>query len=79
MEDDTSIIVAADIGMTQRDLASASGVGLRFLIEMERGKSTAQLGKTLDVLRTLGIELALRRDDDQSTASLVQTVSHRAQ
>lgn len=90
MEDDTSIIAAADIGrairaarrakgMTQRDLASASSVGVRFLIEMERGKPTAQLGKALDVLKALGIELALRRDDDQSPVSSVQAVSHRAQ
>lgn len=77
MEDDTSIIAAADIGrairatrrakgMTQRDLASASGVGLRFLIEMERGKPTAQLGKALDVLRALGIELSARDEDQRS-------------
>ena len=40
--------------LRQDQLASAAGVGLRFLIELERGKPTAQLGKALAVLKTLG-------------------------
>jgi hypothetical protein len=34
-----------------------SGTGLRFIIEMERGKPTCQLGKVLTVLHTLGIKI----------------------
>jgi len=45
------------IGATQRDLALTSGTGLRFIIELEKGKPTCQLGKALTVLRTLGIRL----------------------
>ncbi len=45
------------IGATQRDLALTSGTGLRFIIDLEKGKPTCQLGKTLTVLRTLGIRL----------------------
>ena len=41
-------------GLRQFELAGAAGVGLRFLVELERGKSTAQLGKTLQVLQALG-------------------------
>jgi y4mF family transcriptional regulator len=41
-------------GLRQSQLAAAAGVGLRFLIELERGKPTAQLGKTLAVLDALG-------------------------
>ena len=41
-------------GLRQYELAGAAGVGLRFLVELERGKPTAQLGKTLEVLRALG-------------------------
>ena len=41
-------------GLTQEQLAGAAGVGVRFLIEVEAGKPTAQLGKTLAVLAVLG-------------------------
>ena len=41
-------------GLTQQQLAAAAGVGVRFLIELEAGKPTAQLGKALTVLAMLG-------------------------
>jgi len=44
-------------------LAAASGVGLRFLVELERGKATAQIGKVIAVLAALGCELQIRRPD----------------
>lgn len=47
------------LGVTQRDLALTSGTGLRFIIELERGKPTCQLEKTLTVLNTLGIQVEL--------------------
>ena len=47
------------MGVTQRDLAMTSGTGLRFIIEMEKGKPTCQLGKALTVLQTLGIKIEL--------------------
>jgi y4mF family transcriptional regulator len=40
-------------GLKQDQLAGAAGVGVRFLIELEAGKATAQLGKTLAVLAAL--------------------------
>lgn len=46
-------------GLRQDELAAAANVGVRFLIELEAGKETAQLGKTLAVLAALGIELTL--------------------
>jgi y4mF family transcriptional regulator len=46
--------------VTQADLALASGTGLRFIIDLEKGKPTCQIGKVLDVLQTLGIEASLR-------------------
>ena len=42
--------------LRQADLAAAAGVGVRFLIELESGKPTAQLGKTLAVLNALGLD-----------------------
>lgn len=46
------------LGVTQRELAMAAGTGLRFVIDLEKGKPTCQLGKTLAVLSTLGVEVA---------------------
>ena len=46
-------------GLRQDQLAGAAGVGLRFLIELEAGKETAQLGKTRAVLNALGCKLEL--------------------
>ena len=53
------------LGVTQRELAMAAGTGLRFVIDLEKGKPTCQLGKTLAVLNTLGVEIAFRRRDGQ--------------
>lgn len=47
------------LNITQKDLALTSGTGLRFIIELEKGKPTCQLGKVLTVLETLGIAVQL--------------------
>ncbi len=47
------------LGVTQKDLALTSGTGLRFIIELEKGKETCQIGKVLTVIQTLGIRIAL--------------------
>jgi len=44
---------------TQKDLALTSGTGLRFIIELEKGKPTCQLGKVMTFLHTLGIKVNL--------------------
>ncbi len=46
-----------NMGITQKELALTAGTGMRFIIDLEKGKDTAQLGKALKVLRTLGIKL----------------------
>lgn len=50
-----------EAGLNQKRLAALAGVGTRFLSELERGKPTAQLGKTLQVLQLLGLELRVHR------------------
>ncbi len=45
--------------LTQKDLALTSGTGLRFIIDLEKGKPTCQFAKVLTVLNTLGIQLLL--------------------
>jgi y4mF family transcriptional regulator len=46
-------------GLRQQQLAAAAGVGVRFLIELEAGKPTAQVGKALDVLNALGCRIEI--------------------
>jgi y4mF family transcriptional regulator len=47
------------LNVTQKDLALTSGTGLRFIIDLEKGKETCQIGKVLTVLQTLGVKLLL--------------------
>lgn len=47
------------LGVTQKDLALTSGTGLRFVIDLEKGKETCEIGKALTVLQTLGIQVTL--------------------
>jgi HTH-type transcriptional regulator / antitoxin HipB len=47
------------LGVTQRELALTSGTGLRFVIDLEKGKETCEIGKALIVLQTLGVKLTL--------------------
>ncbi|MBV5335466.1 helix-turn-helix transcriptional regulator, partial [bacterium] len=44
---------------TQKELAMTSGTGLRFVIDLERGKPTCQIGKILQVLQALGLRVGL--------------------
>ena len=50
-------------GLRQDELAAVAGVGLRFLVELEAGKETAQLGKTLAILAALGCAIDITPPD----------------
>jgi y4mF family transcriptional regulator len=50
-------------GLRQDELAGAAGVGIRFIVELEAGKPTLQIGKLLRVLDTLGIKVTLSWPD----------------
>lgn len=43
--------------MTQRDLALVSGLGVRFISDVENGKESCHLGKVLLLLETLGLKV----------------------
>ncbi|MBT3202206.1 MAG: helix-turn-helix transcriptional regulator [Phycisphaerales bacterium] len=47
-------------GLTQVELAARAGVGLRFLRDLEQGKSTVRLDKVNQVLALFGCELGVR-------------------
>ncbi|MBX9614913.1 MAG: helix-turn-helix transcriptional regulator [Caulobacteraceae bacterium] len=52
-------------GLRQDELAASAGVGLRFLVELERGKPTAQLDKILQVFTALGLRMAVLPTHDE--------------
>lgn len=45
------------LGLTQEELASKAGVGVRFIRELEQGKETLQLDKVEQVLNLFGFQL----------------------
>lgn len=47
--------------MTQTELADVSGVGITYLSQLENGKETAEIGKALNVLTMLGMDLYAER------------------
>ncbi|HEY7372231.1 MAG TPA: helix-turn-helix transcriptional regulator [Polyangia bacterium] len=48
------------LGMRQAELAALSGVGVRFLSELENGKPSAEIGRALTVLHRLGLDLLIK-------------------
>ena len=52
-------------GLTQIELAGLSGIGTRFLSELERGKASCELGKTLQILNMLGLNVYVTDGADQ--------------
>jgi y4mF family transcriptional regulator len=50
------------LGFTQAECAAFCGVGVRFLSELENGKESLHLGKTLQVLKMLGLNLQLHEN-----------------
>jgi len=46
-----------ELGLTQTQLAQLSGVGLRFISELERGKENVRLGYAIKIASNLGIDI----------------------
>lgn len=46
-----------EIGIRQEVAAGMTGVGTKFLSQLENGKETAELGKALQVLQKMGLDL----------------------
>ncbi len=47
------------LGVTQRELAMTCGTGERFIVDLEQGKPTCQVGKVLQVVQALGVNLRM--------------------
>jgi y4mF family transcriptional regulator len=46
-------------GLTQEQLAGLTGVGVRFVRELEAGKESCQIGRALQVAAALGLTIAV--------------------
>jgi HTH-type transcriptional regulator/antitoxin HipB len=46
-------------GLRQDELAGEAGVGVRFIVDLEAGKPSAQLGTAFAVASALGVELTI--------------------
>jgi y4mF family transcriptional regulator len=60
-------------GLTQIEFAKRAGVGLRFLRELERGKTTIRMDKLMQVLDFLGYHLDLKRNEPLHTMEHEET------
>jgi len=52
-----------DQGLTQAQVAEYCGLSPRFISEVERGKASAEIGKVLYLLETLGVDLIVDTRD----------------
>lgn len=46
-------------GLSQEDVAGLSGVGRRFISDLENGKETCHIGKVMQVLGSMGIAIQI--------------------
>ena len=66
------------LALTQVDFAKRAGIGLRFLRELERGKTTVRLDKLNQVLDFLGYHLELKRNGPENASeTLITKLSKR--
>lgn len=61
------------IGLTQVEFAKRVGVGLRFLRELEQGKTTVRMDKLTQVLDFLGYHLELKKNEPRLTTNRSKT------
>lgn len=53
--------------LTQIEFAKRAGLGLRFVRELEQGKSTVRLDKLNQVLEFFGYHLEVKRNEPKNT------------
>lgn len=50
-----------ELHYTQIDLAEFTGFSASFISDLERGKATAEIGKTILLINLLGLDLSIER------------------
>lgn len=66
------------MGLTQTELSLAAGVGVRFIVDLEGGKSTVRLEQVLRVIDALGGALKLTGLETQQALAQVKEGRHGA-
>ncbi len=56
--------------MTQIELAGMAGLGERFIVDLERGKATCEIGKVLEVMNMLKLRMIVEPPAEIPTADL---------
>ena len=54
--------------VTQVELSQLTNLGSRFVVDFEHGKPTLQIGKAMEVLKTLGIRLYAEENEADEDA-----------
>ena len=50
-----------ELGYTQTYLSDFTGFSVSFISDLERGKATAEIGKTIDLINLLGLDLEVEK------------------
>lgn len=50
-----------ELGYTQAYLSDFAGLSVSFISDLERGKATAEIGKTIDLINLLGLDLEVEK------------------
>ena len=50
-----------ELGYTQAYLSDFTGFRVSFISDLERGKATAEIGKTIDLINLLGLDLEVEK------------------
>lgn len=50
-----------ELGYTQAYLSGFTGFSVSFISDFERGKATAEIGKTIDLINLLGLDLEVEK------------------
>jgi hypothetical protein len=56
----------SELGLRQSDVHAHTKLATRFIGEVEHGKETAQIGKVMDMLECLGLELVIRSRSEET-------------
>jgi len=59
----------SELGLRQTDLHSLTKLATRFIGEVEHGKDSAQIGKVMVLLDSIGLEVIVRPKTDQTKVS----------
>jgi HTH-type transcriptional regulator/antitoxin HipB len=60
-----------DLGLTQAELARRAYVSRQWLVAVEGGKDTAEIGRVLAVIRVLGLQLELTQASGHDIDAIV--------